>query len=317
MVGENTEKVIELNALRDIESERVKIIDFKKSEYLPLAIPNACKYRRLNFPKELLDAHFVINMLVLKTHDYFLATLGLKNMKGVLKDVDKRRFHTLGLEEGIIDTNRVALADFTIIDGIIGMEGSGSINGIPANSRIIIGSDNALAAEIIALKVMGVDFEHIPYIQMAYDAGFGEKNLDKIEVVEAKCEEVIKKFQLSNANKQDFFDGSISITEECKIDHASFEFQNFAINERYERYKLFLKENFNIIQTNSAKGLVRNIKDFSVINYETLANDMNFIRGYSKRQGIEFFNNPSTIDSDNYRNYFQANWDEMHNKKVR
>ena len=96
MVGEKTEDAIKLSGLDKIKSKRVEIVDFKKSDYVNIGIPNALKYRRLGFPRELLEAQVIINLPVLKTHDYLPATLGLKNMKGVLRDVDKRRFHSWG-----------------------------------------------------------------------------------------------------------------------------------------------------------------------------------------------------------------------------
>ena len=197
MVKMDTQKAIVQSGLLDIESNRVKIVDFKKSNYIPVVIPNALKYRRMSFPEEVLDSHFIINIPVMKTHDYLPVTLGLKNMKGMLSDLDKRRFHVCGLEEGVIDINKVALADLTIIDGIIGMEGNGPINGKPANSQILIASTDALAAEVIAIKAMGFDPDDMEYIDMAYDAGFGEININKIQLV-GDVEYRIKPFRLSD-----------------------------------------------------------------------------------------------------------------------
>jgi uncharacterized protein (DUF362 family) len=214
MVGEKTEDAIKLSGLDKIKSKRVEIVDFKKSDYVNIGIPNALKYRRLGFPRELLEAQVIINLPVLKTHDYLPATLGLKNMKGVLRDVDKRRFHSWGLEEGIIDTNKIALPDLTIIDGIIGMQGNGPINGEPANTKILVGSSDALAAEIIALHVMGMEDLQPDYIEMAYDAGFGEKNMDNIEVIGEKIRDVRKKFKRNQMIGRELCGGMVSISSE-------------------------------------------------------------------------------------------------------
>ncbi|NOW06637.1 DUF362 domain-containing protein [Clostridium beijerinckii] len=222
MVGMKTDDAINISGLKELESKRVKIIDFKKSEYNYLGIPNALRYRRLGFPKELLEAQFVINLPALKTHDYLPVTLGLKNMKGVLSDLDKRRFHTLGLEEGIIDTNRIALADLTIIDGIIGMEGDGPINGIPANSKVLIASLDPLAAEIVAIKIMGLEDVYMRYIDMAYDAGFGEKNIENINIVGDSISSVEKKFVRSNLSRRNLGNGKVNVCQESACSTCRF-----------------------------------------------------------------------------------------------
>lgn len=214
MVGMKTDDAIQHSGLQSLESSRVNIIDFKKSEYVNIGIPNALKYRRLGFPKELLESQVVINLPVLKTHDYLPATLALKNMKGVLRDVDKRRFHSLGLEEGIIDTNRIALGDLTIIDGIIGMEGNGPLHGSPADTKVLIGSDDTLAAEMTALHVMGMGDLELSYIDMAYEAGFGVKDMDHIEIVGESIKSVQKKFKRSYNMERSLCDGAVIFSME-------------------------------------------------------------------------------------------------------
>ncbi|ANU50040.1 hypothetical protein ADH76_06005 [Enterocloster clostridioformis] len=222
MVGKNTEGAIHNSGLEKMNLRRVEIIDFKKSEYKSIGISNALKYRRLAFPKELLESQVVINLPVLKTHDYLPATLGLKNMKGVLRDVDKRRFHSWGLEEGIIDTNRIALADLTIIDGIIGMQGKGPINGISANTNVLIGSSDALAAEVVALHVMGMEDVHPDYIEMAYEAGFGEKDIDNIDVIGEDIGSVRKKFERNCGIDRSLCGGKVLLSTETACSTCRF-----------------------------------------------------------------------------------------------
>lgn len=195
MIGKKTDSVIRINEVDKLASKRVDIVDLNQTEYMRVAVPNALKYRRLSMPKVLMESDVVINMPVMKTHDAFPFTLGLKNMKGALLDNEKRKFHSLGLDEGLIDLNKIALADFTLIDGSIGMEGNGPVNGTPVNLNILIASDNALAAEVVAIKVMGFGDMKPDYIQMAYAAGFGEIDLDKIQIVGEKIEDIIHPFE--------------------------------------------------------------------------------------------------------------------------
>ena len=65
------------------------------------------------------------------------------------------------------------------------MEGNGPINGDPANADVLIASLDALAAEVVAINLMGFDINDpkLKYIEMAYEAGFGECDLNKIRIV--------------------------------------------------------------------------------------------------------------------------------------
>lgn len=195
VVGTKTEDVMKINGFETLGGRRVEIVDFKKSEYETVVIPNAYKYRRLPLPKELISSDVVINLPVMKTHEIMEVTLGLKNMKGLLKDTTKKRLHSIGVEEGVIDTNRATLADFTLIDATYGMEGNGPLDGTPVGLNLLIGSKDALAAEVVAITIMGFHAEEMDYIQMAYDAGFGEKEMEHIEVVGEPLETVIHPFQ--------------------------------------------------------------------------------------------------------------------------
>lgn len=113
---------------------------------------------------------------------------------------------------------------------------------------------------------------------------------------------------------EEFF---LDFTKECAIDHASFEFQNYATKEQYCKYQHFVKEHFNIDETPSAGGFVRTIEDFSSIDTLLLTIQMQNIQSHCQQKGIKFFHNPMTISHDNYKNYFSANWDKMQDKKVR
>lgn len=231
-VGKDTEKAIEKSGLRGLESSRVKVIDFKKSEYMYTAVPNAKKYKRLAIPKEVMQAHVIINLPVMKTHDCMPVTLGLKNMKGVLNDKDKRRLHSWGLEEGIIDVNRVVLPELTIIDGIIGMEGDGPLYGTPANLNILIASFDPLAAEVVAIKAMGFDHDEMEYIQMAYDAGFGEKDISKIEIVGDDLDKVKRVFKSNYFDGKAYNDGKVSVKDTHACSACRFILNGYIREER-------------------------------------------------------------------------------------
>jgi len=72
-----------------------------------MGIPNGKVIRRLEVPKVVFESDVIINVPVMKTHDMLPVTLGLKNMKGTIKDKYKKRFHVWGLAQAIIDLNKL------------------------------------------------------------------------------------------------------------------------------------------------------------------------------------------------------------------
>lgn len=233
MVGhKTTDKAINDSGLNELGLKRVKTIDFRKSEYIDVGISNALKFRRLSFPKEYMQSHVIINVPVMKTHNLLPVALGFKNLKSICKDEDRKRILTFGLDEGLIDVNKIALADLTIIDGIIGMEGDGPFHGTPANANVLIASTDPLAAEAIAIEIMGYGDTRMRYMELAYEAGFGEMNLENIKLVGDLIDQVKRKFQNPTFNKTVLDNGKITINQKNACSSC-----RFMLNQYFNRYE--------------------------------------------------------------------------------
>jgi uncharacterized protein (DUF362 family) len=90
-----------------------------------------------------------------------------------------------------------------VIDGFNGMEGDGPCNGTPVEHRICIASADFLAADRIAVEVMGVDFAKVGYLNFCHQAGMGQGDLAKIDIQGEKPDNVKRTYKLhSNTPKQ-------------------------------------------------------------------------------------------------------------------
>jgi uncharacterized protein (DUF362 family) len=122
-------------------------------------------------PKTLLAADFVVSLPKLKTHHWVGVTLSLKNMLGIMPGTKygwpKNRFHTIGLEESILDVNQTIKANFAIIDGVVGVEGNGPLFGEQRQAGVIILSSDLLAADAVAARVMGINPNRVGYLKAA------------------------------------------------------------------------------------------------------------------------------------------------------
>jgi len=154
---------------------------------------------------------YLISTAIMKTHGYVSVTLSLKNvLLGApindykAKQSDKFQMHQgpHGEPDDIIHFNMFHLAqevypDLAVIDGFTGMEGDGPSRGTPVDSRIAVASTDALAADVLGARLMGFDSRKIGYLSAMTDAGMGQGNLDKIDVLGNRIEECCYRFKNS------------------------------------------------------------------------------------------------------------------------
>lgn len=214
-VGKETREAFVSNGLDTIaENEKnVECVDFKKCEFVPVSIANGKIFKRLRVPAIFLEANVIINVPVMKTHDALPVTLGLKNMKGIIHEQDKKRFHKWGLEQSIVDLNQIALPELTILDGTIGMEGLGPNSGDPVNLGLVMASTDTVALDAVACGVMGIPVEEVRYIGMAAEAGLGCADITRIDVVGLTVEEVVRPFKRITLSTGDYDQYGLEIVQ--------------------------------------------------------------------------------------------------------
>ena len=135
----------------------------------------------------------IISAAKLKTHSGTIVTLGMKNMFGLLPDKFKAKYHAQGISKVIVDINSVLRPALTVVDGFVGMEGSGPSRGDPVQMDTVIAGTDPVATDATAARIMGFDPHTISHIRRAHEKGIGE--IDNIEVVGDGIEAVTKIFK--------------------------------------------------------------------------------------------------------------------------
>ncbi len=177
--------------LVDLEEEEFETIFLVNRKFVPLPV----RVSKLLLSRE----NFVISAAKLKTHDEVVVTLSLKNiLMGAVKKEDKSKVH-----QGVkaINYNLFLLAqrlhiELASIDGIIGMQGNGPVNGEPINSGVAIASTDPVAADRVGCEVMGVKFEDVGYLWFCAESGLGKWKLKELELVGDQLGECRTKFKL-------------------------------------------------------------------------------------------------------------------------
>jgi len=186
---------------------KVEFLDLNEDDYEEIEILNS---KGEKFPvrisKTMLDKNnYIISAAKLKTHDTVIVTLSLKNVVvGSILNGDKSKIHQgfKAINYNLFLLAKMLKPNLASIDGFIGMQGNGPVNGEPIEVKVGIASTDFLAAERIACEIMGFDFDNIGYLSYCAKAKMGNWELDKIEVVGEEIENCRKKFKPHSSYSQ-------------------------------------------------------------------------------------------------------------------
>lgn len=188
------------------------LVDLNRDERVQVQVADAFVMDSFGVAKTALEADVIICLPVAKTHVRTGITCGLKNMKGVLPGDEKKRTHRLGLDRAIVDLNRIVKPHFTIVDAIVGVQGTHSDpeDRVPLG-RVIAGRD-VVAVDAVSAAVMGFDVEQILHVRLAAEAGLGVADLAEIRVVGEEIAQARRSFvPYSEAARERF--GAATIVE--------------------------------------------------------------------------------------------------------
>jgi len=122
-------------------------------------------------PRTVLTSDFIVLMPKVKTHHWAGVTLSMKNLFGVAPGAaygwPKNLLHWKGIDRSILDINATVPAHFVIADGIIGMEGNGSLHGSPRNLGRIVLVDDPGTADFVCTRLMGLNPLRVNYLAQA------------------------------------------------------------------------------------------------------------------------------------------------------
>ncbi len=152
-----------------------------------------CQYtkNKRTFPiwTPVFDADIIINCAKLKTHSFAVMTGAVKNLFGVIPGLMKSAKHAENMSITDFSQMIVDLCEcvqsitpvFSIIDGIVGMEGKGPTGGTPKVANALIASDSPYTADLAGIEIMGLKPDLVPIIHCAIKRGLMPSSLNECE----------------------------------------------------------------------------------------------------------------------------------------
>jgi uncharacterized protein (DUF362 family) len=136
---------------------------------------------KVGLPRVLVEADVFITLPVLKTHALTYFTGALKNQWGCLPQHDRILFHRW-LDPMLVELERRLRPAFSLMDGIVGMEGRGPTNGKARRMDVLLASRDPVALDASAMRLIGLDPRRARHVRMAAVAGLGRFAESEIEL---------------------------------------------------------------------------------------------------------------------------------------
>ncbi len=173
-----------------------KVVSLRYGPHTKVEVPGGGFFSEIEVSSIAKEADLVVSVATMKSANITTVTLGLKNLKGLVRPSWKRKFHCEGLNQGIVDLNAAIRPGLTVIDATLGKDLSAS-PWVSYPVGLIIASADPVAADAVCARIMGFNPEKIEHIRLAKEKGLGVLGLENIEIRGEKLQDWTGKFPFS------------------------------------------------------------------------------------------------------------------------
>jgi uncharacterized protein (DUF362 family) len=197
----NVEYLVRASGLGDVlRHYGIPFVDLNHDE--PVKTPNLGRLTGLEYlylARTIASAEVLISLPKLKTHHWAGATLSLKNLFGTLPGIcygwPKNELHWRGIDNSIVDIALTRSPDLAIVDGIVGMEGDGPLNGSAKPMGILLMGSDPVAVDATGCRLMHLDPERVRYLGLGQQRKLGLLQERYIEQIGESIESLAKPFE--------------------------------------------------------------------------------------------------------------------------
>jgi uncharacterized protein (DUF362 family) len=175
-----------------------EIAGFRYSEEMKeVAIDKGKSLKKADISEVLLTCDTYINVPIIKDHEGTRFTCSMKNIMGACSSSTCRFFHYGGklpifsgaysnvelLAQCIADVHLVRRPDLCVVDATEILTTNGpSGPGDLSKPREVIAATNCVAADMYAVRHLGLNPEELPLFQFAHEHGLGPSSLNEVHI---------------------------------------------------------------------------------------------------------------------------------------
>jgi len=146
-------------------------------------------------PKTLVEADSIVDVPVMKTHEFTTYSGAMKNLFGCIPN-NRRIFLHPNFDLVMHDLLVMLKPTFVVMDATTAMEGNGPNRGIAIPMNLVLTSSDLVAMDKLCCEIMGIDWSDISYLK------FIDKHYPKTEpqIIGEKVEDIKRPFLLPYAD---------------------------------------------------------------------------------------------------------------------
>jgi uncharacterized protein (DUF362 family) len=167
------------------------VINLSEDKLVEVKFQGNTPLKRLFLPKTILDADAVVDLPLMKTHEFMAYSGAIKNLFGCVPS-NKRIYLHPYLPEVMYRLYTLFKPQLTIMDARVGIEGNGPTKGKPVKMDLMLTGNDALALDITAAKVMMLNWKETYLNYIAAKTGLRE---EEIHVEGLQVAEVARRFE--------------------------------------------------------------------------------------------------------------------------
>ena len=175
-----------------VEKAGGSVINLSEDKVVKVKFPTTnTPLKELFLPKTVLDADAVVDLPLMKTHEFAMYSGAIKNLFGCVPS-NKRIYLHPYLPEVFYRLYSVIKPQLTVMDARVGIEGNGPTKGKPVKMDLMLTSNDALAIDITAAEIMELDWKQTYLNYIAKKVGL---QTEAIMVQGLQVNEVRHKFE--------------------------------------------------------------------------------------------------------------------------
>lgn len=179
---------------RAAEEAGVALADFMSSK--TVSFPEGRLIKQFTIVQGVLDADGVISLPKFKTHALTRLTGAVKNQFGCIPGFLKGEFHARLPEldrfaRMLVDVTRFVRPRLYVMDAVVAMEGNGPRSGTPAPLGALLLSDDPIAIDAAAARMVDLDPALVPTIRQGLETGLG--SCMDMEIAGAPLEQFVRR----------------------------------------------------------------------------------------------------------------------------
>jgi uncharacterized protein (DUF362 family) len=168
------------------------VVNLSDDRLVRVKIENGVALKELVLPKTVLEADAIVDLALMKTHEFAMFSGAIKNLFGCVPSNRRIYLHPY-LNEVFYRLYTIIKPQLTVMDARVAIEGNGPTKGKTVNMNLMLISNDALAIDVVASDIMGFDLKEIGHLNyIAQKTDFEER---AVTVQGLQISEVARRFE--------------------------------------------------------------------------------------------------------------------------